>query len=180
MPDRPEPTAGRCGESWNVSVTLALPSASGPAAPRLVIGIGNPSRGDDAIGPIAIERLEALGLPNVVLLTDFQLQVEHALDLLGASEVYFIDASVACTAPFALSALAPAADATATTHELSPAAVLETCRRLSPGPLPPAWVLAVRGYEFALGAPLSPPAAANLDAALETLLERLFGAARYA
>ena len=161
-------------------MTLALPRAPGPDAPRLVIGIGNPSRGDDAIGPVAIERLEALALPNVALLTDFQLQVEHALDLLGACEVYFVDASVACAAPFALTTLAPAADATATTHELSPAAVLETCRRLGAGPLPPAWVLAVRGYEFALGTPLSPTAAANLDAALEALVGRLLGPARYA
>jgi len=161
-------------------MTLALPRAPGPDAPRLVIGIGNPSRGDDAIGPVAIERLEALALPNVALLTDFQLQVEHALDLLGACEVYFVDASVACAAPFALTTLAPAADATATTHELSPAAVLETCRRLGAGPLPPAWVLAVRGYEFALGAPLSPQAAANLDMAVAALTGRLVGPASYA
>ena len=39
-------------------------------APRLIIGIGNPSRGDDAIGPLAIERLEALDLPGAELLTD--------------------------------------------------------------------------------------------------------------
>ena len=160
-------------------MTLALPSAPALGAPRLVIGIGNPSRGDDAIGPVAIERLEALALPNVALLTDFQLQVEHALDLLGASEVYFVDASVACAAPYALTALVPAADATATTHELSPAAVLETCRRLDAGPLPPAWVLAVRGYEFALGTPLSATAAANLDAALEALVGQLLGPARH-
>ncbi|MCU0766926.1 MAG: hydrogenase maturation protease [Gammaproteobacteria bacterium] len=161
-------------------MTLELPSSAGPGAPRLVIGIGNPSRGDDAIGPLAIARLEALAPPGVTLLTDFQLQVEHALDLLGASEVYFVDASVVCAAPFELVPLAPAADATATTHELSPAAVLETCRRLGAGPLPPAWVLAVRGYEFDLGTPLSAAAAANLDAAFDALLGRLFGPARYA
>ena len=56
-------------------------------APRLVIGIGNPSRGDDAIGPLAVERLEALALPGVELLTDFQLQVEHALDLIGRRDL---------------------------------------------------------------------------------------------
>jgi hydrogenase maturation protease len=160
-------------------MTLALPSAAGPGAPRLVIGIGNPSRGDDAIGPMLIARLEALAPPGVALLTDFQLQVEHALDLLGASEVYFVDAAVACAAPFELTSIGPVADASATTHALSPAAVLETGRRLGAGPLPPAWVLAVRGYEFDLGAPLSAGAAANLDAALEALMARLVGPAGY-
>ena len=49
------------------------PAAENAPAPLLVIGIGNPSRGDDAIGPLAIERLGALGLPDTELLTDFQL-----------------------------------------------------------------------------------------------------------
>jgi len=38
--------------------------------------------------------------------------------------------------------------------------------------LPPAFVLAVRGYEFELGAPMSAAAARNLDAALEMLMAR--------
>lgn len=63
-------------------------------APILIIGIGNPSRGDDALGPLAIERLEALDLAGVELLTDFQLQVEYALDLAGRRRVIFVDASV--------------------------------------------------------------------------------------
>ncbi|MBL8482901.1 MAG: Ni/Fe hydrogenase, partial [Rhodocyclaceae bacterium] len=40
---------------------------------------GNPGRGDDALGPLFAERIEALDLPGVECLTDFQLQVEHAL-----------------------------------------------------------------------------------------------------
>jgi hydrogenase maturation protease len=142
-------------------------------APRLVIGIGNPSRGDDAIGPLAIERLEALGLPGMELLTDFQLQVEHALDLLGRCEVVFIDAAASGEAPFDFVPAQPAADASATTHTLSPAAVLEAFRRVTGEAPPAAFVLAVRGYDFELGAPLSAAAARNLDAALEMLVARL-------
>jgi hydrogenase maturation protease len=141
-------------------------------APRLVIGIGNPSRGDDAIGPLAIERLEALDLPAAELLTDFQLQVEHALDLLGRREVVFIDAAASGPAPFSFESASPAADASATTHALSPAAVLEAFRRVTGEPPPAAFVLAVRGYEFELGAPLSAAAARNLDAALQMLVLR--------
>jgi len=144
----------------------------GPLARTLVIGIGNPSRGDDAIGPLAMERLAALGLTDVELLTDFQLQVDYALDIAGRSDVVFIDASVDADAPFEFAPVAPAADASVTTHALSPAAVLETLRRLG-GEVPPAHVLAVRGYAFELGAPLSTQAAQNLDAAIAMLAARL-------
>ena len=147
-------------------------SPKGGVAPRLVIGIGNPSRGDDAIGPLAVEQLEAFDLPGVELLTDFQLQVEHALDLIGRREVVFIDAAASGTEPFDFAPVHPLADASATTHALSPAAVLEAFRRVTDEPLPTAFVLAVRGYAFELGAPLSPAAAGNLDAALQLLAAR--------
>ena len=147
-------------------------SAPGPA-PVLLIGIGNPSRGDDAIGPLAIERLEALDLAATELLTDFQLQVDHALDLVGRREVVFIDAAASGPEPFSFEPAVPAADASAMTHALSPAAVLDAFERVTEAPLPAAFVLAVRGYDFELGADLSAAAAANLDAALRMLISRL-------
>jgi len=146
-------------------VSLSTEPAAEPA-PVLLIGIGNPSRGDDAIGPLAIERLEKLGLPETELLTDFQLQVEHALDLVGRREIVFIDAAVSGTEPFSFRPVAPAVDASATTHALSPAAVLDAFLRVTGAPLPAAFILAVRGYDFELGASLSHAAVANLDAAL--------------
>lgn len=142
-------------------------------APRLVIGIGNPSRGDDALGPLLLERIEAQKLPGVECLTDFQLQVEHALDLVDREIVVFVDATVEGEAPFTLEAVAPERDASATTHALSPAAVLDTYVRVTGLPLPSAHVLAIRGYAFELGAPLSEQAAANLDAAAACLAKRL-------
>jgi hydrogenase maturation protease len=149
-----------------------LSPAAAPA-PVLVIGIGNPSRGDDAIGPLAIERLEAMDLPGVEVLTDFQLQVEHAVDLVGRREVVFVDATVSGEGPFSFDAIAPVADQGATTHALAPAAVLDVYRRYTDAPLPQARVLAVRGFEFELGAPLSDAAARNLEAALEVLVAHL-------
>ena len=59
--------------------------------PLLVFGWGNPSRGDDALGPLFVERIEALELPGVSCLTDFQLQVEHALDIQDRRQVLFVD-----------------------------------------------------------------------------------------
>lgn len=151
-------------------------TGSGPA-PVLVIGIGNPSRGDDAIGPLAIERLQALGLPDTELLTDFQLQVEHALDLVGRREVVFIDAAASGVEPFGFEPVIPARDAGALSHALSPAAVLEAFERVTTAPLPATFVLAIRGYDFELGADLSAAAAANLEAALHRLIAHLTPAA---
>ena len=137
----------------------------------LVIGIGNPSRGDDALGPLLIERLEALHLPGVELLTDFQLQVEYALDLQGRRAVVFVDASLDAQAPFTFTPAVAAEDASYSSHELSPGAVLHAYRKLFGEP-PPAHVLAIRGEAFELGEELSAAARANLDAAFAFLRQR--------
>ena len=138
-------------------------------APVLVLAIGNPSRGDDALGPLAAEQLAELALPGVEVLTDFQLQVEHALDLLGRSEVVFVDAAVGGRAPFELRPLRPEADVRHTSHSLSPAAVLDAYHRLTGKAPPPARLLAICGEDFELGAPLGEAAAANLQAAMTAL-----------
>ena len=142
-------------------------------APFLVIGIGNPSRGDDALGPLLVERIEAMELPGVECLTDFQLQVEHALDLVGREQVVFVDATAAGEARCTLAPVAPARDASATTHALSPAAVLDAYVRVTGLPLPATHVLAIRGYAFELGDGLSAGAAANLEAAGRLLVGAL-------
>ncbi|MFA5082481.1 MAG: hydrogenase maturation protease [Hydrogenophilaceae bacterium] len=141
-------------------------------SPILIIGIGNPSRGDDALGPLMIERLETLNLAGVELLTDFQLQVEYALDLQGRRRVIFVDAAVNGPEPFSFEPVGPEQDTSYSSHELSPAAVLHTCEKLY-GPPPEARILAIRGYRFDLGAPPSPAALANLDAACRRLLAEI-------
>lgn len=140
-------------------------------ASLLIFAYGNPSRGDDALGPLLLERLQALNLPHVETLTDFQLQVEHAYDLQGRERVLFIDASVSCTAPYAFSRLAAQKDTSYTTHVMSPMAVLHVYRELYGDP-PPAYLLQVRGERFELGAALSPEAVVNLQASFD-LLRRL-------
>jgi hydrogenase maturation protease len=141
------------------------------SAPRvLVIGYGNPSRGDDAIGPELIRLLEEeqANRPDwfhVGLLTDFQLQVEHAADLLDCDLALFADACADCPAPCRLSRLEPARDHSYTSHAMSPAAVLWAFAEAYGRAPPPAYLLAVAGEQFALGAPMTAPAQANLAAA---------------
>ena len=143
-----------------------------PLAPILIIGIGNPSRGDDALGPLLIERLEALQLPYVELLTDFQLQVEFALDLQHRQQVIFIDASLNATPPFTFTPAIAEQDNSYSSHALSPGAVLHHYQMLYGKP-PPAFLLAIRGEAFELGEGLSKAAGLHLEEALGWLHKRL-------
>ena len=141
---------------------------TGALAPLLVFAWGNRSRGDDALGPLLLDRLRAL-LPAdsaVDCLEDYQLQIEHALDLLGRARVLFVDASLTCRAPFEVISLAPASDLSLGTHSLSAQALLQVFCDLHGHAPPASTLLAIRGEAFELGAPLSPVAQANLERAL--------------
>lgn len=136
--------------------------------PLLVLGWGNRSRGDDALGPLCVERLSAAltGRDDIEFLDDYQLMVEHALDLQGRERVLLIDASLGCAPPFETLALEPAADGSLSSHALSPQALLQVYRELQDEDAPPCTLLAIRGERFELGAPPSVAALVHLDAAL--------------
>lgn len=135
-------------------------------ASTLVFAWGNPARGDDALGPLFAEAIEALQLPDVECLTDFQLQVEHALDLQGRQRVLFVDASLSAPAPFGVQTLAPLHDESFSSHAMSPAAVLQVYCDVLKRPPPPAQLLAIQGVQWELGIAPSATARANLAAAL--------------
>lgn len=145
-------------------------------APTLIFGWGNPSRGDDALGPLFIEYFSALAARHpewgeVECLTDFQLQVEHALDLQGRQRVLFVDASLDTPAPCSLQRIEAARDASFTTHAMSPQAVLKVFVDIDDGEPPPCWVLAIRGERFELGENLSEVARHSMQASLQVAAE---------
>jgi hydrogenase maturation protease len=144
-------------------------------APVVVFAVGNPSRGDDAIGPLLLERLadwlSAEGLTGQFeLIEDFQLNIEHVLDLQNRQLALFIDAGAQTPAPFTFERVVPAAGIAHTTHELPPAAVLQVFRQTEGSEPPPAFVLCVSGEAFALGEPLSIAAASHVDSAFQLLI----------
>ena len=136
----------------------------------LVLGWGNPGRGDDALGPMLLASLEAEAASHPDwrehgFLWDFQLQPEHTLDLDGAAQVLFVDASTRAPAPYALTRVAPARDRSFTTHALSPQALLSVREDIAGATAPEAWLLAIRGERFELGAAMDAQAEARLAAA---------------
>lgn len=143
-------------------------------APLLVIAVGNPSRGDDALGPALLDRLRDADVEragDVELLLDFQLQVEHALDLDGRHAVLFVDASreAALAGTVSLARIEADAGTPGTSHALSAPAVLGIARRIGSAP-PPSWQMAIGGRTFGLGEPLSGAGSAGLEQGVEAAL----------
>ena len=142
--------------------------------PVLVFGYGNLRRGDDALGVLVVEHIEArFDLTNIDLLTDFQLQIEHALDLEDRELVIFVDASVKGDTAFEFTQLQPVRDLSHTTHAMSPAAILDVYQNTKKQTPPPCFLLAIGADSFELGDGLSANASRNLSKAsefIETLL----------
>lgn len=134
--------------------------------PILVFGYGNLSRGDDAVGPLLLEYLESRVDPDrVELLTDFQLQIEHTLDLQQRELVIFADAAVGTAGAYAFTPLQAAHDHSYTSHAMSPAALLLAYQTVTGQNPPPSFLLSIHAESFELGDELSPAAAKNLQQA---------------
>lgn len=152
-------------------------SGARPVAPILVLAWGNRARGDDALGPLALDALRARwaalteGDPArrdaVDFLEDHQLAVEHALDVVGRQAVLWIDASRDAAPPFAVQPLAPRRDPSFTSHALSPQAVLQVYADLHGTAPPPGWLLGIAGRDFGLGLAPGAEGLANLAAAVD-------------
>lgn len=147
--------------------------------PLLVLGWGNPSRGDDALGPLFCDWLEswlaATGGGEVCeVVQDFQLQIEHAADLVGRRLVLFVDAThTDAPVPYEFQRITARRDASHSTHALSPQAVLAVFEQVYGTAPPDAFLLGLRGESFELGEPLSVAAETHLIAARD-LAENLF------
>lgn len=146
--------------------------------PCLVIAVGNPSRGDDALAPMLLQRLgewvDHNGLASEIeLLEDFQLQVEHAADLQGRERVLFLDAGLNTPAPYTLDRIQPNGGNALFSHALPPEHVLATYVQVYGEPPPASFLLCISGAGFELGAPLSRRGEQNLEAACACAIELL-------
>jgi hydrogenase maturation protease len=136
----------------------------------LVIGYGNPLRGDDAVGYLAAEALLCDASASLRCKALHQLTPELAADLAETDLAIFIDAAcdnergeVACRQVLPQSA-APGGF----THQLTPEVLLGLTRQLY-GTCPEAVLFSVGADSFGYGDALSEP----VRAALPGLLERV-------
>jgi hydrogenase maturation protease len=132
----------------------------------LILGYGNPGRGDDGLGPALVERIEALELINVSVDADYQLNIEDAAQMAEHDMVLFVDASTDAVEPYELSKVQAASAITFTSHSVSPQSLVAMCEdHFSASPQ--TWVLAIRGYDFEFAEGLSERAERNLKQAFE-------------
>lgn len=144
----------------------------------LVIGVGNPDRGDDGVGPAVAAGLEQdPRAAGAVVRRVVQLTPELAADVAEASVVVIADARIGAGAgkvdwePVAAS---EAGAAGPFSHHLTPAALCHLAG-VAFGRVPPAFVVGVGAAGFDAGAPLSGPARAAVPRALEVVLALLAG-----
>ena len=141
-------------------------------APILIFAIGNESRGDDALAPLLLRRLDAWlqsegRSKDFELIEDFQLQVENVTDMAGRRMVLFIDAGMDTPAPYAFYRAQTSGSPTLYSHALTPEAVLSVYPQIYRESPPPAFVLCIRGEQFELGCALSPEAENRLEVAMD-------------
>ncbi|MGX1495339.1 hydrogenase maturation protease [Labrenzia sp. MBR-25] len=144
----------------------------------LLIGYGNPGRGDDGLGPALSEAVAARSLPGLEVDTDYQLVAEHALAVSSHDVVIFADAEIGGEGAYSFREIAPGAPEVLGSHSLVPETVLALCETLYAAS-PKAFVLGISGYEYGeVKEGLSTKAAANLAEAEAFLLDWLQTAAR--
>lgn len=140
-----------------------------PARRILLIGYGNPGRGDDGLGPALAAEIEALGIRGLTVDIDYQLTVDHAALIAAHDLVVFADAMIGLAVPYRLAEVDAAQPAALGSHQVSPEAALALAGLLF-GQAPPGWMLAIGGQEFGeVKEGLSQPARENLAAAVAFL-----------
>ena len=142
----------------------------------LIVGYGNPLRGDDALGwTIASELFRKCQSPDVEVIPCHQLMPELASSMQAAETVVFIDCARDGTGgELRCVEIQPDAGCASFTHELTPAKLLSlTCELF--GVCPRTYLLSIVGSCFETGEGLSPEVSANLPQlrdALRRLIER--------
>ncbi len=138
----------------------------------LVIGVGNPARQDDALGPALAEQLEKLAIPGVTVDADYQLAVEQAAMIAEHQAVIIADADASGAEPFSWKRCAPSRTLDFSSHGVSPQTLLGLAEEFGGKPTP-TFILGIRGYQFgSLQEGLSTGALRNLAAA-QAFLEKL-------
>ena len=137
-------------------------------ARTLVIGMGNPDRGDDGIGPMVARRLAAQLPPGIETLERSGDALALLDDWTGATAVILIDAAAPLTAPGRIHRIDPAKEplpaglSPASTHALGVADAIALARAL--GRLPAHLVVfAVEGGCFDAGTAMTPAVTAAAD-----------------
>lgn len=133
----------------------------------LLIGYGNPVRGDDGLGPAIAEFFEKKNIAGLTVDSDYQLTVEDSSQVAENAIVIFADASLDCTEPFSFKPVLAKEGANFSTHSVEPCDVMFLAEKLFSANTK-GYVLGIRGYDFQqFKEGLTEKAKANLHKAAE-------------
>ena len=154
----------------------------------LIYGIGNPGRQDDGLGALLVEEIQRAAIPGASIPgtdhelsfdANYQLNIEDAEAISRHDIVVFADASLDAAedaaedgVAFRLYQIGPEPAASFSTHSVSPGGIVALCNELYDAH-PAAYMLAIRGHEWEVNAPLSARARTNLDKAVTFLIRAL-------
>ena len=144
----------------------------------LIYGYGNPGRQDDGLGAAFIAAIEKWAaeqkVENIVLDTNYQLNIEDAHLISAYDKVIFVDATIEPIESYSFTKVIPSdAKVEFTMHAVSPAFVVDLCQKIF-GNTPEAWLLHLKGYQWEFEERLSDQAKENLSAALNFFYEIIF------
>ena len=136
----------------------------------LIVGYGNPMRGDDGLGwTVAAELFRKNKSPDFEILPCHQLTPELASNMQAVEVVIFVDcAREGVPGEFRWIEVQPEVDSSAFTHDLTPAGLLSlTCELF--GVCPRTYLLSICGARFGAGDALSPEVVRSLPQLKEAL-----------
>ncbi len=137
----------------------------------LIVGYGNPLRGDDGVGPQVAMAVSDWQVPSVKALSVTQLLPELSVEMAAADYVIFVDAGSkgeASTLRLEPIVTPPAGPPPALNHVCGPAVLVALTQRLY-GAHPQAWLLQIPTEHYDLGRALSETANHGVDSALRTI-----------
>jgi len=144
----------------------------------LVVGIGNPDRGDDGIGPLVAQLLAGRVPPDVAIIKRTGDTLGLIEDWAGHDAVVLVDAAAPGTTPGSVRRIdllkdeLPADLSLSSTHAFGVANTVGLARTL--GLLPRSLIVyAVEGGNFGPGVPLSPAVAAAADEVVARIIAEL-------
>ncbi|MCS6828297.1 MAG: hydrogenase maturation protease [Caldilinea sp.] len=144
----------------------------------LVLGIGNLWRGDDAVGLLAAQALQAHNLPDVTVMAVSKVDPFVIPLWQGFDRLILIDAVVSGAAPgavhwFDLSKESlPATVSSCSTHSFDLAALIELARTLQKLP-PEVWLFGVEGRDLSYGRPVCKAVMKGLESCIDMIVKRL-------
>jgi len=147
-----------------------------PMSRILIYGIGNPSRQDDALGILFVEKLREWvnteELPNISFDSNYQLNIEDAHDVSEKDVVVFADASVEPIDDFYFRQIFPGDTISFSSHSMSPESVISLCEELY-GKKPQAFLLTIKGFSWELDSAMTDKAVKNLNSAIAFVMDLL-------